>query len=312
MKTIVVLLLIVLALPMYAQIPNGGFEDWQTVEGIEIPAAPWVTNNLQKKPLGVAFNPVTKSTDHYPANVGSYSVRLENNIAYHSESGELLPYWACSYGYTTAAFFPGYAGPVFPVTGHPDSLCGYYKFMPQNNDTMAISVGLYYQGELVTFATYYNTATVSSWTSFSIPLPAYTQVDSAQIGFSAFYVGMGLPKGPYGNSVLYIDNVIFKSTVSALETDGDAVNPVKFSLAQNYPNPFNPVTQIGYTLAHATPVQLEVFDLLGRKVATLLDTEQPAGQHRVTFDGSQFSAGVYLYRLQAGSFTQTRKLVLIK
>ena len=66
-----------------------------------------MTNNLQKKPDGVTYNPATKSTDHYPIDVGSFSIRLENNIAFKSDTGKPLPYWACSYGYVTAAFYPG-------------------------------------------------------------------------------------------------------------------------------------------------------------------------------------------------------------
>ncbi|MFH1009998.1 MAG: T9SS type A sorting domain-containing protein [bacterium] len=88
--------------------------------------------------------------------------------------------------------------------------------------------------------------------------------------------------------------------------------PVEFSLYQNYPNPFNASTQIAYDLPKAGIVSLRVFDLLGREVGTLAGGMQPAGSHFVPFDGSGFASGVYLCRLQAGDFSATRKMVLLK
>jgi len=85
-----------------------------------------------------------------------------------------------------------------------------------------------------------------------------------------------------------------------------------FSLAQNYPNPFNPSTAIVYSLPRAGHVSLRVFDLLGREVAVLKDGMMEAGTHRVTFNGSNLASGVYFARLDAGEFTQTKKLMLLK
>lgn len=96
--------------------------------------------------------------------------------------------------------------------------------------------------------------------------------------------------------------------------------PDHFSLGQNYPNPFNPKTVISYRLSVNSKVGLSVYDILGRVVATLVDEEKPAGAYTVTFDASKLSSGIYFYRLQArptsgkqaGSFIETKKLVLIK
>jgi len=86
----------------------------------------------------------------------------------------------------------------------------------------------------------------------------------------------------------------------------------EFALGQNYPNPFNPSTTIRYGMPHKTVVQLTVFNTLGQQVAQLVNGEQEAGYHEVKFDGSGLSSGVYLYRLRAGDFMQTRKFVLMK
>jgi len=88
--------------------------------------------------------------------------------------------------------------------------------------------------------------------------------------------------------------------------------PKTFSLEQNYPNPFNPSTTICYALAHKTVVQLTVYNTLGQLVALLQNGEQEAGYHEVRFDGSGLSSGVYLYRMQAGSYVETKKLLLVR
>ena len=88
--------------------------------------------------------------------------------------------------------------------------------------------------------------------------------------------------------------------------------PISYALEQNYPNPFNPSTTIRYGMPHKSAVQLTVFNTLGQQVATLVQGEQEAGYHEVRFDGSGLSSGVYFYRLQAGDFVQTRKLLLIR
>ena len=85
-----------------------------------------------------------------------------------------------------------------------------------------------------------------------------------------------------------------------------------FKLEQNYPNPFNPSTRISYELKSAGHVRLSVFDVSGKLVATLIDRTQIAGHHDITFDGSHVASGVYMYRIEIGSFVSTRKMVLIK
>jgi hypothetical protein len=88
--------------------------------------------------------------------------------------------------------------------------------------------------------------------------------------------------------------------------------PQKFALEQNYPNPFNPATKIQYSLANAAQVSLKVYNLLGQDVATLVNGRQEAGSYTVSFNALNFSSGVYLYRLSAGSFVSMKKLVLLK
>jgi hypothetical protein len=88
--------------------------------------------------------------------------------------------------------------------------------------------------------------------------------------------------------------------------------PADYFLSQNYPNPFNPSTTISYALAEDIDVSLKVFDILGNEVATLINENQPAGAYDVSFDAGNLSSGVYYYTLQAGEFTSTKKLMLMK
>ncbi|HEY3251576.1 MAG TPA: T9SS type A sorting domain-containing protein [Ignavibacteria bacterium] len=94
---------------------------------------------------------------------------------------------------------------------------------------------------------------------------------------------------------------------------GNAVTiPAKFSLTQNYPNPFNPSTTINYSIAENSLVSLKVYNSVGQLVSTLVEGTQEAGSYRMSFDASNLSSGVYYYRLDAGSFSDTKKMTLIK
>lgn len=88
--------------------------------------------------------------------------------------------------------------------------------------------------------------------------------------------------------------------------------PAEFALSQNFPNPFNPSTRIRYGLPNRSNVTLTVFNTLGQSVSTLVNDEMEAGYHEVQFDGSGLASGVYLYRMQAGSYVETRKLLLVR
>jgi hypothetical protein len=98
---------------------------------------------------------------------------------------------------------------------------------------------------------------------------------------------------------------------------GEEKNVFTFQLMQNYPNPFNPVTHISFSLAQNVKVKLEIFNVLGQKIRTVINKKLLAGQHTVIWDGknelgNQMASGIYFYRLQAGDFVKTRKLILMK
>lgn len=88
--------------------------------------------------------------------------------------------------------------------------------------------------------------------------------------------------------------------------------PQKYSLYQNYPNPFNPVTKINYDVARSGYVELKVFDIAGREIASLVNGNYSPGMYSVDFDATAFSSGVYFYTLRSESFTESRKMMLVK
>ena len=88
--------------------------------------------------------------------------------------------------------------------------------------------------------------------------------------------------------------------------------PAEYWLGQNYPNPFNPTTTIRFGLPRRSHTTLKLFDLLGRETLTLMDAQLKAGEHEVVLNAQDISSGVYIYRIQAENFVQTRRLVLLK
>ena len=88
--------------------------------------------------------------------------------------------------------------------------------------------------------------------------------------------------------------------------------PNKYGLLQNYPNPFNPVTAIRYSTPKRSIVSLKVYDLIGNEIVTLVNEEKEKGIYSLNFNASSLASGMYLYRLETGSFADTKKMILLK
>jgi Secretion system C-terminal sorting domain len=145
-----------------------------------------------------------------------------------------------------------------------------------------------------------NVLSLHSTSNFSLPISCNT-------------IGIGFDNK--SDTSKYIDDVLFERllTVSTgVDHHGSAQMPTVSSLLQNYPNPFNPSTVISYQVASLGKVNLKVFDLLGREVAMLVNEVKSIGNYELTFNAANLPSGVYFYRLQVGSFTETKRLVLLK
>ncbi len=141
----------------------------------------------------------------------------------------------------------------------------------------------------------------SSWQPIANGLPVVSVYD-----MKIHPVENYLAIGTHGRSMYKVD-------LNQLVDTRDPVTKIKeFSLLQNYPNPFNPSTQISFTVGHSSFVTLKVYDALGKEVAGLVNEEKSPGTYTVSFSSKNLSSGVYYYRIEAGSYTETRKMVLMK
>jgi hypothetical protein len=117
--------------------------------------------------------------------------------------------------------------------------------------------------------------------------------------------------GPAIGSSFLVDDLAFDN-VSSLPAENAAAKPLVYALAQNYPNPFNPSTKIVYSLPRANQVKITIYNNLGQVVDKLVNEHKNAGTYEVEFNAAQLPSGVYFYKLEAGTFNQVRKMILIK
>ena len=120
-----------------------------------------------------------------------------------------------------------------------------------------------------------------------------------------------------GSEWSYMDPTPNMSNSIELTNKGEDFQPKVFELFQNYPNPFNPFTQINYNLLNRSLVVLEVYDIMGRKIKTLVNENQSVGSYKIDWDstnnyGDFVSAGVYVYTIKIGEYIQTKKMILLK
>jgi S-formylglutathione hydrolase FrmB len=107
----------------------------------------------------------------------------------------------------------------------------------------------------------------------------------------------------------FLDSAMNKTSTNIAE---ELTNPAEFVLYQNHPNPFNPSTTLSFVIGHSSFATLKVYDILGKEVATLVNETKPAGSYEVTWNAANLPSGVYFYKLKAGNYTATKKLLLLK
>jgi len=145
--------------------------------------------------------------------------------------------------------------------------------------------------------------------------------DSTATGIRVTYIFLGktgvsaqvvaAEADPADNGTIQVTSVTWNGPLPTDVSTADGV-PQDYVLLQNYPNPFNPSTTLAFALPQQSHVSLKVFNLLGEEVATLVDETMDAGDHTVRFDASGLSSGVYLYRLRAGEFLQSRRMTILR
>ena len=263
-----------------AQIPNAGFENWTAGQPDS-----WSTDNVPP-----VITPVTQTSD---ANSGTSAVQ-----------GAVVTYLTVSY--------PPVLWADFPISARYGSLRGYYKFSPVSGDTLDILVVLFKNGSPIASGFFNASASVSDYTQFAAPI-TYGPTDVPDSAWIEIIIVSS--DNVHVGSTFKIDDLSFDPITSVPELV--STNPAAFKLSQNYPNPFNPTTMISYQIPTTGMVRLEVCDILGRTLATLVNEEKSAGQYSVTFNGSNFTSGVYFYRINlitgdSKLFSQSNKMILTK
>ena len=275
-------ILIIISTPLHSQIPNAGFENWDASGN----PLDWVVSNAPP-----SYITITKTSD---AHSGSWAV--EGNV------------FAFSPVNVAPTLYSGEEGAQgIPINFRPATLDGYYKLVSAGGDYLQIQALLYKNNAPIGSGIKELNA-AGSYTQFNCEITYFTTdiPDTVLIlitaSNSSFFTNVG--------TKIFVDDLSWGGTTDI--TNPSQQIPQEFNLEQNYPNPFNPTTSIQYAVSSRQFVSLKVYDVLGNEVATLANEYREAGRYEVEFDASSLSSGIYFYRLQAGDFVQTRKMILMK
>ncbi|MCF8295104.1 MAG: T9SS type A sorting domain-containing protein [Bacteroidales bacterium] len=285
-----IVLFLLVAGKSIGQIPNQGFENWISAGSYNDPESYKTTNFLM---IG-SFHPVTRSTDHYPSSIGNYSIRLESQSSTQGAVGLAVQSDDIMNGLK----------PTFPIVGHPGVFTGYFKFTPQNGDTLLVLASLYKNGVEVSTAAFIYDLPQNDWASFSVPFPEYIEADSGAIMLSSYLFqfagGGGQPPLPNGNSILYVDNISFDSLITTIQ---ELPANQSFS-ACIYPNPAQESITIETTGIHTF---FKLYDITGR-IAGEIDLKNES----TNFNISHLQPGIYLatFRNTQGILIKKEKVII--
>jgi hypothetical protein len=273
-----------------------------TNRGVTWGSAEKLSTNLYDKSDPKAAGP------RYPGTIAVWVAYSEKNV-----SGD----WNLRYAYSTGSTWSkGHS--LAGGSGSDKQLCDLR--CARGSPTVHAA---YYSDETGSRKLYYKYATTSDPSSWSDTLcisgilpTTYHTPEISFYGYNPviFFCGQTIGLPPQYPNNLYVDAQQFTAVG---HDDEELSRPNEFSLSQNYPNPFNPETRMSYFIPKASRVRLEIFNILGQKIKTLVDENQAVGRKEVTWDGrdhrgQQVASGVYLYRLQADDLSQSRKMVLMR
>lgn len=272
-----------------AQIPNPDFESWDngSVDN-------WWTDNVPP-----TLVPVTKTSD---SQSGSFAVKGEVVNFNGTNIPPVLNAGASS------------ASTGFSISERYGSIQGYYKFTSSDGNRLAITAEMLKDGNYIGTGAITPDAS-SEYKQFTLNVNYGTSDVPDECRISITIVPAENSNGVNNGSVMYIDDLSFGEVVTEINDDASA--PVSYKLYQNYPNPFNPSTKIKYSLPGQGMVKLNIYNILGKKVKTLVDGSQNRGGHVVTAKLNDFASGIYIYRLDfsgenSKSFSSIKKMILLR
>lgn len=292
-------------------------------------------NEIVFEPRDVHKGDVSRSMFYfitrYPTNYGGFFTQTQENV--FREWNKLDNVGVVESNRNTA--IANYQGKRNPYIDHPEFVDRIYSFATNNTRSRNSEL------DLLPFVIEYDSTKISDTTSAEIyiinvgnnsltidsiivsdPHFILTDVTNEVEPYSVWKsIVQFIPdSAKYYSTIIkvYSDGGIKQLSLSgigkdyAVSVDDEILQSLTFSLSQNYPNPFNPLTSIHYAIGKRQFVTLKVYDILGNEIATLVNDEKSAGNYEVNFNASNIPSGVYFYRLQAGSFIQTNKMILLK
>lgn len=266
----------------FSQIPNAGFETWETDLDTNYNPAGWQTTN--------SF-PLVNVEQYSPGCQGNYAMKVKTLNPGFPLPGVALLQVAYNFSQIPTRF----------------SVCLKSNIMP--GDRAYIIVGLMKGDSIIALqdsCTFKIDSTFIQFTYREFPLAIQSNLvpDSLII-----IVASGLGSGQVGTELI-VDDFAFSTGSTSVSTQ--ELLPGSFSLHQNYPNPFNASTALRFEVQNSGPVLLNVFDMLGREIASIVNERLTPGVYTRTWNAGNAASGIYYYRLHVGDFTQTKKLVLMK
>lgn len=269
---------------LFAQIPNGNFEQWTSDGPTE-----WATPNNP-----VLTHLVTQSTNAF-----------EGSFAAKGEVTRVLPQLLLAPFLQTGEEATG-----FSFTERPVKMTGNYIFSPLQGDRLSIIVSFYKNGEAVGLGAVAISGASASYSAVEIPIQYLSELTPDTCIVNIGIIGPVTGDDYHEGSFFIVDNFQFSN--SPTDVEEEVLAPEKFELTQNFPNPFNPSTVINFSLPVSGDVNLSVFNSLGEKVTELVNGVMEAGNHKVEFNAVDLPSGIYFYKINSGSFNSIKKMVLLK
>lgn len=262
---------------------NGSFEEWDGNTPLD-----WLTNNYDNNIF------ISPSEDAYS---GNYALRLE---------AKNVDGWL-GFGMIES----GNEAQGFPVSQKYLTMDFYYKFTRKTDKSYMYVAATMFMGEQEIGLGWKNIYTASDeYVQMTIPI-TYTVDGVPDRAMIVLWVGDYGQDTTADGTYALVDELSFGSPTTGIEDEIN--NPNAFNLEQNFPNPFNPSTKIKYTIPFSGEnVTLKVYNVLGNEVATLVNETKAAGTYTADFSTSSLASGTYFYKLKAGNFSETKKMILLR
>jgi len=270
----------------FAQVPNGSFENWTNGQPDN-----WETSNA----LSLYTN-ITRTTI---AHSGSYA--LKGEVISTLLSGVL--------SIINPFILSGVKGEGFPINQRYNKINGYYEFIADSGDRFIANIKMVKGGNQIAYSVdSLNPSSAYKFFSFNITYLTNDVPDTCIIQFIIIGPSSGIDY--HIGSYFILDDLSLSGTETNVKTSPEF--PEEYKLFQNYPNPFNPSTNIEYSLPQSGLVQLTIYNVLGKKISTLVNQFESGGNHMVSFNAANLPSGIYFYKLQVNNFLAVKKLMLIK